>query len=53
MRSFKLAGGAVTEQASWPLPGGAGNPLSFGEDGVGELYLLTTGGGGRVYQFRP
>ena len=45
VRSFRYAGGQVTEAASWSalVPGG-GIP-SFGEDGHGELYVLSADGG--------
>lgn len=45
VRSLRYAGGAVTDQASWPtlIPGGP--ILSFGEDSAGELYILQAGGG--------
>jgi len=45
VRSFKYVGGAVTEAGSWDaLAPGCGVP-SFGEDGTGELYILTVAGG--------
>jgi glucose/arabinose dehydrogenase len=44
VRSFRYSSGTILELTDWPTlrPGGA--VLSFGEDAVGELYVL--GGGG-------
>jgi glucose/arabinose dehydrogenase len=48
LRSFRLSdGGQAADQRSWPVPS-IGNVMSFGVDGVGELYMLT--GSGRVYR---
>jgi hypothetical protein len=49
VRSFRLVGGMVTEQADWMalrppgvIPVGV---TSFGEDAAGELYIMTSSGG--------
>ena len=44
VRSFRLVGGQVTDHFTWASLGG-GNISSFGEDGAGELYILTISGG--------
>lgn len=43
LRSFLWNGTAATQQASWQVPAIA-NVSSFGQDGNGELYLLSTNG---------
>lgn len=43
VRSFRLQDGAVREHTEWEL-GDLGNVLSFGEDAVGELYVLSQNG---------
>ena len=48
VRSFRLVNGQATEQRAWEF-GDVGRILSFGEDGSGELYLLSSNG--RVYRF--
>lgn len=50
IRSFKYVNGQATERREWPF-GSIGGILSFGEDGSGELYVLTASG--RVYKFVP
>jgi len=45
IRSFKYAGGAVTEAGSWDALAPGGGVPSFGEDAAGELYLVTRSGG--------
>lgn len=45
LRSFRLDGGAATVQTEWEV-GDLGSVTSFGEDGAGELYVLS--GAGRV-----
>jgi glucose/arabinose dehydrogenase len=47
LRSFKYAGGAVTEEREWDV-GSPGSVLSFGVDAAGELYILS--GNGNVYR---
>ena len=42
VRSFRLsANGSATEEADWPALSPSGNITSFGEDAVGELYIMT------------
>ncbi len=43
LKSFLATGGNVTEQRDWNIIG-IGNVISFGQDGVGELYLTTSRG---------
>ena len=43
LKSFVYAGGAVTEQTDWAIPG-IGNVVSFGRDGQGELLMISAGG---------
>lgn len=50
IRSFLLDSGEPTEETEWDV-GNIGGVLSFGEDGFGELYVLTVGG--TVLQFVP
>lgn len=47
LRSFRYTGGAATDKRSWDV-GDLGNVLSFGQDGAGELYVLSATG--RVYR---
>ena len=49
LRSFKYVGGQATELRRWRIPG-IGAVLSFGEDGMGEVYVLSAGGG--VYRLK-
>jgi hypothetical protein len=52
IRSFELSGGTASNPHTWPDLEQAledRSIASFGEDGAGELYVVT--GGGRVYQF--
>ncbi len=46
VRSFQIAGGAATNPT--PRFSGLGNVTSFGEDGCGELYVVTTDGVSRL-----
>ena len=50
VRSFRFAGGAVTEAKSWDF-GNVGNVTSFGEDANGELYIVSAGG--TIYRLSP
>ena len=47
LRSFRFSDGVAVERRTWPITG-IGNVLSFGVDGLGEMYMLTSGG--RVYR---
>jgi glucose/arabinose dehydrogenase len=51
VRSFRYAGGVVTEETSWPTLSTGGTIVSFGEDAAGELYILEAGG--RVLRIVP
>jgi hypothetical protein len=45
VRSFRHQNGQATEQTEWPLLSPQGGSItSFGEDALGELYLMTQGG---------
>jgi glucose/arabinose dehydrogenase len=44
IRSFRYADGQVADASSWELEN-VGNVSSFGEDGRGELYVISHGGG--------
>ena len=43
LKSFLASGGSITEQRDWNIAA-IGNVISFGQDGQGELYLLTARG---------
>jgi glucose/arabinose dehydrogenase len=45
VRSFRLSGGAATEQKSWPALDPGSEITSFGEDARGDLYVLSADGG--------
>lgn len=48
LRSFRVGvGGAISDHTDWPV-GDIGNPLGFGEDADGELYIASQNG--RVYR---
>jgi len=49
LRSFRYANGAATDIRTWRIPG-IGAVLSFGEDGAGEVYLLSANG--NVYRLK-
>jgi glucose/arabinose dehydrogenase len=51
VRSLRYAGGSATELTDWPSLSINGAIVSFGEDAVGELYLLEAGG--RVSKIVP
>jgi glucose/arabinose dehydrogenase len=51
VRSFRYAGGVVTDEAQWPSLRPGGQVLSFGEDAAGELYVLQASGG--VFKIVP
>jgi len=44
VRSFRLVSGAAAQPADWTTLRPGANITSFGEDGSGELYILTSGG---------
>jgi glucose/arabinose dehydrogenase len=43
LRSFRLVAGTATDEREWAIPS-IGNVSSFGEDGAGELYILSADG---------
>lgn len=45
VRSIRIEGGAVVEEADWPDLRPGGFVTSFGEDAAGELYVMTEQGG--------
>jgi glucose/arabinose dehydrogenase len=47
LRSFRLSGGVAVDRRDWALAS-IGNVTSFGVDGAGELYVLSSNG--RVYR---
>lgn len=47
LRSLRVSGATATDHVAWNI-GNVGNVLSFGKDGSGELYLLSSNG--RVYR---
>ena len=51
VRSLRMEGGEVAEQAEWPTLRPGGTITSFGEDSAGELYVLA--GGGRILKIVP
>jgi glucose/arabinose dehydrogenase len=52
VRSFRYQNGQPTAQTEWPLLSPPGKFVtSFGEDAVGELYVVTQGGG--LFKFVP
>jgi len=50
LRSFRWDGMRATESREWDV-GSLGNVTSFGEDGEGELYVVTHGG--RIWKLVP
>jgi hypothetical protein len=52
IRSFRLVGGAVTDQRDWTSSIGSVNSVAgFGEDGNGELYVVSISGS--IYKIAP
>ncbi|HYC32471.1 MAG TPA: PQQ-dependent sugar dehydrogenase [Gemmatimonadales bacterium] len=51
VRSFRLEGGVVVEEADWPSLRPGGGVPSFGEDSAGELYVVAEDG--RVLKIVP
>jgi glucose/arabinose dehydrogenase len=45
VRSFRWRDGQITDQLQWPGLASGGNVTSFGEDALGEVYVLTASGG--------
>ena len=52
IHSFRMSGGQATEHTDWPTLAPGGNISSFGEDGRGELYVVSIGNG-TVHRFAP
>jgi glucose/arabinose dehydrogenase len=50
LRSFRYEGASVSEEREWDV-GDLGQVLSFGQDAVGELYILSANG--TVYRLDP
>jgi glucose/arabinose dehydrogenase len=50
IRSFRYVDGSATDQTEWEMPD-VGRITSFGQDHMGELYVLTSTGS--VYQIEP
>jgi hypothetical protein len=51
VRSFTLVGGQATDSQDWPSLAVGSSVTSFGEDGSGNLYIMTQGG--RLYRIVP
>ena len=51
VRSLSLVNGVATQLFDWPSLRPGGNITSFGEDGAGELYVMTSGG--TLYRIVP
>jgi glucose/arabinose dehydrogenase len=51
VRSFRLAGGAVTELRDWTSSVRVRSPSSFGVDAAGELYIVDYAG--QLYRIEP
>lgn len=45
VRSLRYSGGQVIQAREWPALAPGGSVCSFGEDGAGELYIVTLAGG--------
>jgi hypothetical protein len=44
VKSFRVAGGAATDQTEWTSLATGAHVTSFGQDASGELYLMTAEG---------
>jgi hypothetical protein len=51
VRSFRFTGSGITESFEWDNLRRSGGVTSFGEDGRGELYIMTESG--RLFRFVP
>jgi hypothetical protein len=51
VRSLRYSGGVATEVTEWPTLRPGGLVMSFGEDAVGEVYVMTANGG--VFKIIP
>jgi glucose/arabinose dehydrogenase len=51
LHSFRYSGGVATDQKDWTTLDSGNNVVSFGEDGAGELYVVTRGAG--IYRIAP
>jgi len=51
IRSFRYENGVAVDQKEWPELNPGDNVTSFGEDALGELYVVTSGG--RILKFGP
>ena len=51
LHSFRYSGGSATNQKEWTSLDPGNNVVSFGEDGAGELYVVTRGAG--IYRIAP
>jgi hypothetical protein len=51
VRSFTYVNGVATDAREWPVLSPGSQVTSFGEDGAGELYLMTQGGA--LYRIVP
>ena len=49
--SFRYLGGAATDQRDWPTLEPGNQVVSYGEDSVGELYIVTRSGG--IWRIAP
>jgi glucose/arabinose dehydrogenase len=52
LRSFRLEEGGAVDDRAWDV-GDLSPVLSMGEDAAGELYVLSSAGGGTVYRVVP
>jgi hypothetical protein len=49
--SFRYSGGMATDEREWTALAPGSNVVSFGEDGAGELYVVTRSAG--IYRIAP